>query len=805
MSRLASAVRPPGDKGSRAQSAVRGRLVRACDRVVDEGEEFVLRVRMLLLAVVGLATLSFGAGPAQAQTSDCPGGGGIVGPGSPALADAVGRAQGDIDAVVAAADFGDIPSNGLDSAVDGLIDRCPDLQGPFGGRADRLLIVAVGTDEQGNLLGAYFGPDLNRKLEPRLDDIQEAMNARLLAKDRPGALAAGLDAAVDAQTAAGPGKALGLGLAGLAGVGVLGAGGYAATRARRKQKERDAARAQAQQARDQAAVSFVALEDERDRALLGVDAMLAGIDESSTDDDPLRTVRAEVDASSEAALAAWTEAAQQDQEHPEEPKTREEAEAGAQHWSELGAQLEAARAALVPVTQRVGGLEALVHGLREDLDTQDRRVQDLSVRLKELSAQGWKIEGLQTRLRTAGSGLQRARTAQESRRPVTAGDLRDEAVAGLDAIQDEADGLDERRTEVLARADAIEAALPEARQRTTAALAALAQTVAAFPADDVTDLAAVPGHLSRLQQQAVRGVQDVRALAGMAIQDFAGAETAAGTGEQALARVQELCAQVHERAERLGTLRAGLPDAVQDALDRGEALLEQLAQTGADAPGELTSDVREELPRVRALESALVRATKQGGVGLLGLAERLGASVAQLDASEADLTEVTAQADGLRQDARDAVERARRSVLAAEQTVHAGDGIFGQAVGDGARSAVSRGRDLYTQAQVALPDVLLVGQAHRAREVTKAAQQATHEADRGRQAAEEDLQRERERRAQQSRRRSFGYGYGGGGFSGGGFGGGRSRGGGFGGGGSRGSGGGGGSRRSGGGGGSRRG
>ncbi len=764
----------------------------------------MLRVRMMFLLLVGLTVLTLGVGSAGAQDR-CPGGGGIVGPGSPALAAAVGRAQSTIDANVVAADFTTVPSNGLDAEVQRLIDDCPSLQSPTGGRADRLLIVAVGTDAQGNLLGAYFGADLRNKLAPRLNDILDAMDARLSAEDRPGALAAGLDAAVDAQTAAGPGKALGLGLAGLAGVGVLGAGGFAAAKARRRGKERDAARAQAQRAREQASVSFVALGEERDRALLGVDAMLVGIDESSTDDDPLRAVRADVDASAEAALTAWTEAAQQEQDHPQEPETREQAEAVAQHWGQLGVQLEAARADLVPVTDRVSVLETLVNGLPQDLDRQEQRAQDLAARLKALAAQGWKIEGLQTRLRTAGSGLQRARVAQASRRPVTAGDLRDEAVSALDDIEGEAAGLDERRAAVLARADAIEASLPEARQRAAAALGSLAQAVAAFPADDVTDLAAVPGHLSRLQQQSARAVTDVRALAGMKIQDFAGAEIAAGTGEHALGRVEELCGQVHERSDRLGSLREGLPGAVQDALDRGEGLLDRLAETGADAPAELTSDVREELPRVRSLQSALVRTTKQGGVGLLGLAGRLAESEAQLAATEADLTESTAQAEALRQDARDAVERARRSVLAAEQTIEAGDGMFRQVVGDASRSAVARGRELYTQAQVALPDVLLVGQAHRAQDVTRTAKQATAEADRGRQTAEEDLQREQERRAQASRRRSYGYGYGGGGFSGGGFGGGRSRGGGFGGGGSRGSGGGGGSRRSGGGGGSRRG
>ncbi len=777
-----------------------GSYPRLGQAVVEEVEP-VLRVRLLLLAMLGLTALVLGAGPAQAQ-NPCPGGGGIIGPGSPALADAVGRAQSTLDATVVAADFGTVPSNGLDAEVQRLINDCPSLQSPFGGRADRLLVVAVGTDAQGDLLGAYFGPDLTGKLSPRLNDIQDAVDARLLAKDRAGALAAGLDAAVDAQTAAGPGKALGLGLAGLAGVGILGAGGLAAAKARRRAKERDAARAQAQQAREQASVSFVALGEERDRALLGVDAMLVGIDESSTDDDPLRAVRADVDASTEAALTAWTQAAQQEQVHPQEAETSEEAEAVTRHWQQLGEQLEAARGALVPVTDRVTALETLVAGLPGDLQAQDERTQQLAVRLKERAGQGWQVDGLQTRLRTAGSGLQRARTAQASRRPVTAGDLRDEAVTALDAIEGEADGLDERRAAVLARADAIEAALPEARQRAAAALSSLAQTVAAFPADDVTDLAAVPGHLSRLQQQAVRAVADVRAQAGMKTQDFAGAEVAAGAGEQVLARVSELCAQVRERADRLGSLRAGLPDAVQGALDQGESLLARLAQNGVDVPAELTCDVREELPRVRALQGALVRTTKQGGVGLLGLVGRLQESVAQLDATEADLTESTAQAEALRQEARDAVERARRSVLAAEQTVGAGDGMFREVVGDASRSAVARGRELYTQAQVALPDVLLVGQAHRAQDVTRTARQAAAEADRGRQTAEEDLQREQERRAQATRRRSYGYGYGGGGFSGGGFGGGRSRGGGFGGG--R-SGGGGGSRRSGGGGGSRRG
>ena len=720
----------------------------------------IRRPAALLLALPLLAVPLGVAAPAQAQEGRCTG---VVDPSgllrdTDALEAAVARAEDELDAVVAALVVDGRGS--ADAAIDELVDACPALQGDIGGEADRLVVVAASASD----FFVRVGPAFAQRVDARIDDVLDEM-AR--GQDDADLLARGLDEVVEVQTAPGPGRTAGIGAAAVAGAGVLALGGRAAVRAKRRREERTAVRAEAAAAAERASVSFVALDAERERALLALDATVAGIDTSSPDDDALQALRGEVAAGSEAALAAWTAQQSRLDAHPEpvEGMTTERARAATAEWAALQAQLDEARAALGPAGERVREVEAVVAGLPTGLQAAQAGVDGAAARVEAVAATGWRVDRLRARLEAVRAQLSEADAARQSRRPLTADRLRAEAVAETASVVEDAGALGARRDDLLARADALEARTAPGQARATAAdgvLRALAGASAAADLDDVRGAAdAAADRWGRVQLAVPRA----RAACAMDVQDLDGAEAHVQRAEADAAEADALLDAVDERAAALARLRDELPGRAQAAQQHADALGALLGQVAADVDPTAPARLAETAQRVHATAADVARLGAHGSSALAADAG-LASAAEQLAALEAEVRAAAEEQDALRRQASRAVDDAATAVSGAARAVADGDRLFGSDVGGAAVAYESRARALLHEAEALLPAALVVGGGAHAQEVLRLAEESEGQARHAQSEARADVER-----AQARRRRRSGYGYGGGYSGSGGFGG----------------------------------
>ena len=665
---------------------------------------------------------------------------------APALDAAIVQTRAEIGAVVVIATFDRVPGGDLDAAVDRLIEDCPALQRPngAGGRADRLLVLALSTGDR--VSGMYFGSDYNETLGP--DDAQDRVLSEIEDGFSDQRTTEGFTSALGEVRAIvqDEGFPTGRVVGGVAGLAALGGLGYGGLRLRRRQQETSAARTAAAQAAEQASVRFVELDQELGRTLLGVDAMLAGIDESSTDDDELRVLRADVVTSTEAALTAWTGAQQAQQERPE-PVTgmsAERARTAKRDSAALLGLLDDGVARLQPVAERVRSMEGLVAGLPADLSGRKAEVGRARQALADAAAQGWHVAALGARIDTAEQQLQQARGDLDAHRPVTAGAARDRAAAGLEAVAQETAQLPARREAVLARAGALEGGLPGARARTEVAAATLTALAADFADQDSADVRGSSVTAHGLLDEVTASVPEIRRLGSMAVQDFGAAEQAADTAEAAAAQAAGLLEAVETRQTRLVRLRAELPARTATAIARARELGRLLVDIGADgdrtAPGRALTAGQ----RARTVETTL----SMPGRPLLAMDERLRGAEDDLALVETEARRAHEQEEQVRTQAQQGVEAVRRSVSDADAVLSRGGGVSAGAH-DRGRSA----SDALRRAEELLAEALVVGGGVAAREVVRLAGQAAQDADAARRTAEEDLERERRAREDEERRR----------------------------------------------------